>query len=109
MSKLSMIGRIFYGLAISGLGFLEIYYKDFPYMLIPPKHDWIPGLEILNYLTGALLILAGAGIVFGKKTRTISLILGGVLALIFCLYFLPYQLIVSTKYMYFGDWENAAK
>ena len=90
MGNLSNIGRIFYGAAMAGIGVLTIYYKDFPYMLIPPKHSWIPGLVMLVYISGALLILAGACIVFEKKTKTISLVLGSVLLLIFCFYYIPY-------------------
>lgn len=109
MGNLSGVGRIFYGIALAGMGFLTIYYKDFPYMLIPPKHSGIPGLVMLAYIFGALLILAGACIMFEKKTRSVSLLLGTMLLLIFCFYFIPYQFIVSLNYMHFGDWENAAK
>ena len=109
MEKLSNIGRIFYGIAIAGMGFLTMYYRDFPYMLIPPKHSWIPGLLILAYIFGALLMLAGVCIIFEKKTRPVALVLGTVLLLIFCFYFIPYQFIVNPDYMHFGDWENAAK
>ncbi len=109
MINLSHLGRIFYGIAIAGIGFLTIYYRDFPYMLIPPKHSWIPGLVILAYIFGAMLMLAGACIIFGKKVRPISLLLGSALLLIFCFYFIPYEFLVSTNYMHFGDWENAAK
>ena len=89
MGNLSNIGRIFYGIAMAGIGVLTIYYNDFPYMLIPPKHSWIPGLVMLAYISGALLILAGACIVFEKKTKPISLLLGSVLLLIFCFYYHP--------------------
>src|ERR1700733_6183764 len=109
MGNLSNIGRNFFGIAIAGMGFLTIYYHDFPYMLIPPKHSGIPGLVMLACICGAMLILAGACIVFKKKIRPISLLLGCVLLVIFCFYFIPYQLIVSSDYMHFGDWENAAK
>lgn len=109
MLILTIVGRIFYGIAIAVMGFLTIYYADFPYMLIPPKHSWIPGLAIVASIFGGLLVLAGVGIVFKKKTRLISLLLGSVLLLIFCFYFIPYQLFVSPNYMHFGDWENAAK
>ena len=109
MRNLSNVGRIFFGIAIAVIGFLTIYYSDFPYMLIPPKHSWIPGLAMLAYISGAMLMLAGACIVFEKKVRPISLLLGSVLLLIFCFYFIPYEFIVSSNYMHFGDWENAAK
>jgi uncharacterized membrane protein YphA (DoxX/SURF4 family) len=109
MGTLSVAGRVFYGIAIAGMGLLTIYYGDFPYMLIPAKHQWIPALTTLAYLFGSLLFIAGACIVFEKKTKVVSLVLGFVLLLIFCFYFLPYQLFISTKNMHFGDWENAAK
>ena len=107
--NLSVIGRVFFGLAIAGMGLLTIYYRDFPYMLIPPKHSWIPGLATVAFIFGALLVLAGVCIVFEKKIRPASLLLGAVLLLIFCFYFVPFQLMVSSNNKEFGDWENAAK
>jgi hypothetical protein len=109
MGNLLDIGRIFYGVSMAVMGLVTMYYGDFPYMFIPSKHSWIPGLAMIAYVSGALLVLAGVSIVFGKRTRPISLVLGGVLLLIFCFYFIPYQLLVSKNNMHFGDWENAAK
>ena len=31
---------------------------------------WIPGRLLIGYLTGAILVVAGAGILLAKKTRT---------------------------------------
>jgi uncharacterized membrane protein len=109
MGNLSKVGRIFYGISIAVMGLLTIYYRDFPYMLIPSQHLWLHGFAIFAYISGASLTLIGACIVFEKKTRLISLLLGSVLLLIFCFYFIPYQFIVSSNYSHFGDWENAAK
>jgi uncharacterized membrane protein len=109
MRDLSKAGRIFFGTSIAVMGFLTIYYRDFPYMLIPPKHSGVPGLVLLAYVSGALLVLAGVCIVLKEKIMLVSLLLGGVLLAIFCFYFIPYQLIISTNNMHFGDWENAAK
>jgi len=110
MNKLvARTGRIFYGLAMAAMGILTICYRDFPYMLIPPKHDWISNHIILVYLSGTLLFLAGACIVLGKKLRLVSLLLGIVLLSIFVFWFIPYELFVSPNYMHFGAWENAAK
>jgi len=109
MGNLSNIGRIFYGIAIAVLGFLTLYYHDFPYMLIPPHDSWINGLVIVACITGALLILAGAAIIFRKKAMPVSLLLGTVLLAVFCFYFIPYQLMASSRYMHFPEWENAAK
>jgi len=109
MSNLFNTGRIFFGVSIVVMGLLIIYYNDFPYMLIPQNHYWIPGLVVIAYVSGALLVVAGTSIVFEKGIRSSSLMLGSILLLIFCFYFIPYQLIFSKNNMHFGDWENAAK
>jgi uncharacterized membrane protein len=109
MGNLSTIGRIFYGIAIAVMGFLTIYYHDFPYMMIPPKHSWLNDHLLIVYISGAFLLVAGAGIVFEKMTMPVSLLLGTVLLLVFCFYFIPYELTASGNYMHYGEWENAAK
>ena len=109
MGNLSNIGRIFYGIAMAGIGFLIIYYHDFPYWLIPPKHSWIPGLAVIAYIFGIMFVLAGACIVFKKKIRPVSLLSGAILLLIFCFYFIPYQFMASSRYMHLLQWENAEK
>jgi uncharacterized membrane protein YphA (DoxX/SURF4 family) len=109
MRNLSNVGRIFYGLAIAATGLQTIYYTDFPYWFLPPKHSGIPGLVALAYIAGVLLILAGACIVFEKKTRSVSLLLGAVLLLIFCFYFIPYEFMARSRYLHLVQWENAEK
>jgi uncharacterized membrane protein len=109
MGNLSAIGRIFFAIAIAVIGFLAIYYGDFPYMLIPPDHQSIPGLSVFACLTGTLFIISGASFVFKKKTRPVALLLGTLLLLNCCFYFIPYELIATTKYMQWGEWENAEK
>jgi hypothetical protein len=109
MGNLFKTGRVFYGVAIAGMGLLTSYYKDFPYMLIPPNHSMIPGFTILTFISGMLFIWAGGCIVFEKRPRQISLLLGAVLLLIFCFYFIPYEFMASSNYMHFGEWENAVK
>ncbi|MFI5138687.1 MAG: hypothetical protein ACHQIM_12745 [Sphingobacteriales bacterium] len=109
MRNLSETGRIFYGIAIAGMGLLTAYYKDFPYMLIPPNHSGMPGFAMLAFIAGTLFILAGACIVFEKRPGQISLLLGTLLLLIFCFYHIPYQFMAISNYRHFGEWENAAK
>ncbi len=109
MINLSYIGRTFYGIAIAGMGLQMFYDKDFPYMLIPPDHASIPGFLMLTYISGMLLFFAGAWIVFAKKNSSVALLLGSVLLLIFCFYYVPYELIATSNYMHWGEWENAEK
>ncbi len=109
MGNPSNICRIFYGTAMAGIGLLTVYYHDFPYMMLPPNHTGISGIVVLAYIFGILLVLAGACIAFEKRARPVSLILGIVLLLIFCFYYIPYELMATSNYMHFWEWENAAK
>ena len=109
MRNLSTIGRIFYGSAMAGLGFQAIYFRDFPYMLIPARHSWIPGLSIVATVFGILLVLAGICIVFKLKGRAVALALGTVLLLIFCFYYLPYNFFATTNFKHLLAWDNAGK
>ncbi|MGZ3778799.1 MAG: hypothetical protein ACXVAZ_14145 [Mucilaginibacter sp.] len=109
MKNLSNIGRMFYGITIAVIGLETIYYKNFHPYLLPENHAWLPGLVVLAYVSGALLILAGACIVLKKKTRPAALLLGTVFLLIVCFYYIPYEFIATSKYMHLGEWENAEK
>jgi uncharacterized membrane protein len=108
VGNLSKIGRIFFAIAIAGLGLQTIIYRNFPYMLFPPKHSWIPGIAVIACVFGVFLIYSGICISLSKKSRSTSLILGFVLLLIFCFGFVPYQF-VSNTYLNWGEWETAEK
>ena len=109
MRNLTNAGRIFFGVSIAGMGLLTIYYGDFPYMLIPPKHSGIPGLTVLASISGLFLSIAGVCIVMNKQTRPASLLLGAVLLMIFLFYHVPYEFIAGKNYLSLVEWENAEK
>jgi hypothetical protein len=109
MEKLIKLGRIFYGIAIAGIGFQQIFYADFHPMTFPPQHSWLPGLAIWAYVTGAALIIAGGAIVFEKNAKTVALVLGGIFLAIFCFYYIPYEIIVDPYYKHLGEWGSAEK
>ncbi len=109
MINLSKIGRVFYGIALAGTGISTIYFNAYPYYLLPPLHFLTPGPAILHYLTGTILILVGACIVFEKKIRMATLLFSGLLLLIFCFLYIPYQLMDIPKHLQLAEWENAEK
>jgi len=109
MLKLRNLGRVFFGIAIAGIGFVSIYYRDFPYMLIPSNHSGIANPGLLASISGALLILAGICAIFEQQILLTSLLLGTVLLLVFSFYFIPYELLDTSGYMHLGEWENAEK
>jgi uncharacterized membrane protein len=108
MLSLSDIGRIFYGMSIAVLGLLTIYYKVFPYILLPPQY-LTPGNEMISYISGALLVLGGLFIVLQKQTRLVSFLLGIALLLIFCFCFIPFMFSANANFRHLTEWENAEK
>ena len=109
MVNFSNIGRIFYGIAIAGIGLTTIYFNGYSYFLLPPLHFLNPGPSMLHYVTGTIFILVGACIVFKKKIRQVSFLFGCVLLLIFCFFYIPYMFSVNSNYMHLAEWENAEK
>jgi hypothetical protein len=109
MEKLIKLGRILYGIALGGIGFQQIFYADFHPMTLPPQHAWLAELAIWAYVTGAALIISGGAIIFEKNARRVALILGGIFFAIFCLSYIPYELIVDPYYKHLGVWANAEK
>lgn len=106
--NLLVVGRIFFGAAIIGLGLLTLYYQDFPYMIIPYKHSWIPGLPMVSSAFAIVMLVAGGCILLARQAGTASLLLGTILLSIFIFYFIPYQFTVSD-FLSLVAWENAEK
>ena len=77
-SKLISAGRIIIGIAAIFYGvehFLHpVNVPGVPLEKLMP--EWIPGRALVGYLTGAILIVCGAGILLGKKTRMAATYLG---------------------------------
>lgn len=109
MGKLTDMGRIFYGAAIAGMGVQTVYVHDLPYMLMALVNFRAPVLLILADIFGLVFILAGASVIFKKKIRPVTLLLGTLLLLIFCFYYIPYQLMENPNYTHLGEWDNAEK
>ena len=107
MLNLFNIGRIFYGIAVIGTGILTVYYNAFPYWLLPPDHFGIPDFFIPVF--GIFFIFTGGCFVFKKITRSVSLLFGTVLLLIFCFLFVPYEFMTDSNYKQLAEWENAEK
>src|ERR1043165_7515565 len=108
MRKLSGLGRIFFGVSIAVLGMQTVIDHAFPYMLIPPKLSLRPDGVVIPYFFGTLLALSGMCIVFKLKARPVSLVLGGLLLLVFIFYYIPFQFVV-TNYTHLVEWENGWK
>lgn len=77
-SKLITVGRIVIGVASIFYGVEHFLHPanvpGVPLEKLMPA--WIPGRMLIGYLTGAILVIAGAGILLARKTRTAATYLG---------------------------------
>jgi hypothetical protein len=109
MGNLSTTGRIFYGIAILGIGLTAIYYRELPYILSLPEYFSITAHIAFAIGFGVVFTLGGACIALGKNPGQIILLFAGMLLAIFCFYCIPYEFITGENYGHLQEWENAAK
>jgi uncharacterized membrane protein len=109
MEVLIKIARISYGILIAALGVQQIFYTEFRPVILPPWPSSLPGHLFVVYLLSAVLIIAGAAIVFNIRTKMVSLILGGIFLLLIVFCQIPYELLVDPYYKHLGTWTQALK
>lgn len=103
-------GRYFYAIALLVYGVQQFVYADFRNVLLPAWQSKIPLLPVWAYIFGLALIAAGVAIIFEKKAREVSLILGGTLLVLFCFVHIPYEIIDPKAYdKHLGSWTSALK
>jgi len=97
MKILLKISRTFYGIGIAVLGIQQFIYTDFRPVILPSWPSWMHTSAILAFIAGTALIIAGTFIIFGKKGRTTSLLLGGFLLVMLVAFQCPYTLFVQPN------------
>jgi uncharacterized membrane protein len=97
-STLATVIRVVIGLAAVFFGVQHFLHPvnapGVPLQKVMP--EWIPGRVIVGYLTGAIELVCGAGILIGKKTRTMASYLGAWIVLLVVVIYGPI-LIDSTR------------
>jgi uncharacterized membrane protein YphA (DoxX/SURF4 family) len=94
---------------IVGLAIQQIFYVTFRPVILPPWPSSLPGYAIGVYLFSAYLIVTGIAIIIDKKARTASLILGGILLVLFLFCQIPYEIIADPNNKNLGTWTSALK
>jgi len=76
MNNLRMLGRVFFGLGVAGIGGLHFFFPGIRPIIVPGLSDASPTLSILGHLIGILLVVTGVLISIGIKHSTPSLLMG---------------------------------
>lgn len=105
MEKIITTGRVFYGIAMASVGIHQLFYADFTPFLFPQWPHQFPGYHVMAVVFSMALITASIFIIIGKNTRTLSLILAGVLLLMLFGGWVPFQyIILPYKKTHLGVW-----
>lgn len=105
MEKLKKVGRVAYCVGVAGMVFPQFFYGEFGHNFLPM---W-PGLPLVSfwaYLFTIITIAACFVIIFEKKDRTVSLILGSLLLVMYFLGDIPYELIIDPNNKHLGSWAD---
>lgn len=102
--NLAQTGRIFYGIAIAGVGLLHFFYPGFRGMLTAVQTRNI----LIIYPFAIYFAVSGLLIAFDKKTRLVSTILAYVFLLFIIVGHLPVKL-ATIKDTELGAWTNTLK
>ena len=90
-SKLITVGRLLIAIAAIFFGVEHFLHPagcpGVPLEKLTPV--WIPGRLLIGYLTGAILVVAGVGILLAKKTRMAATYLGTWIVLLVLLIYVP--------------------
>lgn len=101
--------RIFYGIGMMGMGIQHFIYSSFRPVIMPAWPQWI-NTPILAYSVGAIIVTASTFIIWGRNTKSISLLLGAFLLLCFMFIQIPFLLFIKTNSpAHLGLWTNALK
>ena len=106
MNAFTTIGRIFFGVGISGIGIMHFFSPGLRPIIIPGLTDIPSDLYFIAYAAAVLLIGAGLLISIGKKFNAIALLLGFIFLLLFLFGHLPKFLSAGSFNEY---WVNINK
>jgi len=111
MDKLIKAGRLFFCLGLAAIAFQQFFYGDIRPVFLPPSWpSWIHGFSIWAYLSGTAIIVTCVLILLGKRSRTLSLYLGGFFLVLFLVFHAPFLQFVNQNLPYhLGLWTDPLK
>src|SRR5687768_8944503 len=94
---LAPAGRIFYGLAIAGIGLMHFLYEGFRPIILPVAAEVVRNYSFVIYVVGAYILISGIFIVAAKKIHAVTIVLGIVFLLFLLFGHLPIRLLTDLE------------
>jgi hypothetical protein len=108
MKALIKPARVGFCIGLAGMVIPQLFYRQFQPNFFP-AWPGLPWTAFWSYSFTAAIITACSAIAFEKNGRTASLILGGLLLAIYCLGYIPYELIIEPHPSSLGSWAEGLK
>ena len=105
-AALRSVGRVFFGLALIGLGAEHFVFRQFVTGRAPAWPGGVPGELSWVYVSGAFVMLAGVAVLVRRRGRAAALGLG---ALVFVWALLRHLPVVVADSLLGGSWTAAGK
>ena len=106
IGALISVGRLFFALALLGLGAECFVYREFVVGRAPPWPDGVPGKLAFVYCSGVVVMLTGVAIIGRRWGRPAALALG---VLVFAWAFVRHLPLVAADSLLAGTWTRAGK
>lgn len=106
MDRLIPIGRVFFALAVLGLGVEHFVFREFVTANAPAWPDALPGEWVWAYLTGTVLIATSVTLLVGRKARLAALLVAALVFLWALLRQLPPVFVTAP---FSVEWTHASK
>ena len=105
-ARLISVGRLFFGLALLGLGAEHFIFREMVTARPPAWSDDVPGKLLWVYGSGVLVMLTGAAVLLRRGARLAVLALGVLIFFVSLLRQLP---IAAADSLLAGSWTQTAK
>jgi uncharacterized membrane protein len=105
-ARLISVGRLFFGLALIGLGAEHFIFREFVTARPPAWSDDLPGKLLWVYGAGVLVMLTGAAVLLRRAARPAALALGVLIFIVSLLRQLP---IAAADSLFAGSWTQVGK
>jgi uncharacterized membrane protein YphA (DoxX/SURF4 family) len=108
MEKLKKAGRIAYCIGLAGMVVPQLFYTQFGNNFFP-AWPHLPWVGLWSGLFTTIVLVACMAIIVEKQGRVASLLLGGLLLVMYCLGYIPYEIFLAPYADHLGTWGDGLK
>jgi len=108
MEKLKVAARIAYCIGLAGMVVPQLFYGQFGSNFFP-AWPHLPWVGFLSGLFTFIVLAACAAIIFEKQARVSALLLGGLLLIMYCFGYIPFEILLAPYADHLGTWGDGLK